>query len=430
MYWKIAAFLLGMTPALMALEVVHGPWLGHPSNGEISVHWTTDAPAGGMVEYRKAGTAEWQQKINTFAGQAFVDRTEHHVMLSGLEPGAEYEYRVVMLNGPLCDEVRPEKDKGGKFRVFSPADRESRWWITTDLQTARIHEESVPKLQKLLPPDNFDAIVIGGDSFNDFNDSRKIICDSLLKHFYPYINRIPVVALRGNHEWRGSQTEGFVRTFADPRTQHCYYMLQKGPDVFIVLDSGEDKARNPKSPYTMRNFRADYMAGQRRWLEEVVKTDAFRNARYRIIYVHNPTHATSERVPTRLMRDMLKDIADGSKPENRIHLMVAGHVHDFIYSPANGDLWCYKPGEKITKAGDWRTGKGFPYPVIVMDGPGYGGEDASVLDLRLDDTGIKAHVRSLSGVDLLKLHLKGDGTVVQEERSELLSKKEKFIKIK
>ena len=36
----------------------------------------------------------------------------------------------------------------------------------------------------------------------------------------------------------------------------------------------------------------------------------------------------------------------------------------------------------------------------------------------------------LSGVDLLKLHLKGDGTVVQEERSELLSKKEKFIKIK
>ena len=50
MYWKIAAFLLGMTPALMALEVVHGPWLGHPSNGEISVHWTTDAPAGGMVD--------------------------------------------------------------------------------------------------------------------------------------------------------------------------------------------------------------------------------------------------------------------------------------------------------------------------------------------------------------------------------------------
>ena len=121
-------------------------------------------------------------------------------------------------------------------------------------------------------------------------------------------------------------------------------------------------------------------------------------------------------------------VNDGSKPENRIHLMVSGHVHDFIYAPAGGDLWCYKPGEKITKAGDWRTGKGFPYPVIVMDGPGYGGEDASVLDLRLDDTGIKAHVRSVSGVDLLKFHIKGDGTVVQEERSELLTKKEKFIK--
>ena len=428
MFWKIAALLLGMTPALMALDVVHGPWLSHPSVGEISVHWTTDAPAGGMVEYRKTGDSEWKTYVNTVGGQAPVDRTEHHIMLTGLEPGAEYEYRVVMLEGPLCKEVRPEKEKGGKFRVFSPDDRESRWWITADLQTTRVHKEVTPALLKLMPPDDFDAIVIAGDSYGEISNMERDIYGTLMAPFYPSINRIPLVVLRGNHEWRGTQTERFVRAFSDPRTQHCFYMLQKGPDVFLVLDSGEDKGdRLKKSPYTMRNFSEGYMKEQRRWMEEVAKTDAFRNARYRIVYVHNPTHATAERLPNRRMREILKDIADSSSPEARIDLMVGGHLHDFVYAPAGGDLWCYKPSDILRNGGDWFSGRKFRYPVVVLDGPGFCGEDGSVMDLRLNDEGIHVHVKSLSGVDLLKLQLNKDGTVAKEEYSPALEKKEKVL---
>ncbi|MDD3118850.1 MAG: metallophosphoesterase family protein, partial [Victivallales bacterium] len=397
--WGMTAIIIigSMLTALplSALDVIHGPWLSHPSNGEVAINWTTDIPAGGMVEYRKTGTTEWQQRCDTFAGQIFVDRTAHHLLLDRLEPGAEYEYRIVLLDGESCREVRPTPDRGGTFRVFSPADRTTRVWVSADLQNTTVHRRAEPRLLHLLPLDQCDFAVVLGDSFNAVNDLEKEFYQGVMTPFFAAgANHVPVLLVRGNHEWRGRRSADFVRAFGHPATHHCYYMLRRGPDVFIVLDSGEDKADKKAG---MRNDSDAYMAAQRRWLEQAVRSDACKNARYRIVFIHNATYAMAEDYAAARVRRLLDGLLGGHAPEQRIDLMLAGHEHCYVRGlPGQKALSFYRPGKRPA-AEHWTSGREFRYPVIIQDGPGYGGEDASVSDLTLSDAGLELKVFSLSG---------------------------------
>jgi len=65
-------------------------YLGPPRS--VVVSWTTDVPADSTLEYRPKGETAWRRSINPEL------RTDHRILLSGIEPGGEYELRLTSVD--------------------------------------------------------------------------------------------------------------------------------------------------------------------------------------------------------------------------------------------------------------------------------------------------------------------------------------------
>jgi hypothetical protein len=64
------------------------------TNASCNICWTTDQPATSRVEYWKAGTGN---TVATPEDGGLV--TSHTIVLSGLDPGTPYRYRVISRDG-------------------------------------------------------------------------------------------------------------------------------------------------------------------------------------------------------------------------------------------------------------------------------------------------------------------------------------------
>ena len=70
--------------------IVEGPVLSYTTDNRVAVEWRTDEPATGKVYYREGGTS-------TVLGPVILDLfdTFHQAILTGLTPGASYDYAVI-----------------------------------------------------------------------------------------------------------------------------------------------------------------------------------------------------------------------------------------------------------------------------------------------------------------------------------------------
>ena len=100
----------------------------------MSIRFVTCGKIGSGIQFRKRGEKNWQTRWDHLHGQ-ILRRTFHKIHLSGLEKGAEYEYRIIML-----DPEKPEKQtyaENGKiytFRVPDERQNEFSFFYTADLQ--------------------------------------------------------------------------------------------------------------------------------------------------------------------------------------------------------------------------------------------------------------------------------------------------------
>ena len=418
--WMAAMFgIVGFGLAGGAAELRFGPWLSLPENGRVTVNFVADENVGGVIEYREVGTETWLRQVNTLGGQALTDTRRHVVMLEDLKPGAEYEYRVILLNRDGT--VETNTGKGGRFRAFSPQDRETRIWVSADLQNSAVHGGELPALLRQLPLRGNDLAMILGDSHYAVIDLEARFVQGVLAPFLAAgAADVPVVLVRGNHEWRGNDSADFVRMYGHPDTRAGYYALNRGPDIFIVLDSGEDKKdRLPKAPYTMRNYSDGYMAAQRRWLEALVQTPAFRNARYRIVFVHNPSYGVGSRFASGRVSRLMEGILGGRDRATRIDLMLGGHEHLYTRGLAGEKALTFYRPTASSCIGNRLSGEKFAYPVIMQDGPGFGGENASASQLVLNDAGIEVRTYAPSGLLIDHMHFAPDGTPTRRGGTDL-----------
>lgn len=396
------------------------PFLTHFDPGKVTVNFLADSATPAAVDYRLKGSAKWERCHELLGGQQRNDRKEHIIHLKNLQPGQIYEYRAVLIPVPHLDseiysEIFEFTAVPDKFVPFSA-------FYTSDTQVGIKNRSALFRdFAKNANANAADIFIHGGDIANGFPVSSP---DVLIGS---YINVLAqkqkksryFVSVRGNHEYRGNASGDFFK-YLSGGTEKSYFSFSYGGVCFIVLDTGETEPRMPRSPDYCRNFTGQMMLEQREFLKDVVKSKAFKEAKYKVVLAHAPYYAGKYYAH---MAENIRTIANGilfgtDKPE-KIHLYLAGHTHSYSRSVAVNSLEQMKFSN-----GTWNGyAEALPFAVCVNDGPGKtnGGPEFSGIRLEFDENGITVTGVSPDGREFDKFIILPDGAI--KEVSTTLVKK-------
>ncbi|MFC1564956.1 metallophosphoesterase [candidate division KSB1 bacterium] len=331
----------GVIHAQEQLKITQGPYLTDPSENGITVVWTTNYNCLSWVEY---GTGENLRTFPTWGSipvkvypvrNGLVDAYTklHKVRITGLEPGKKYKYRIVSTK---IDQFKPYEVVYGdtvtgminKFETLSESKQEFTFLVTSD-----VHERAAD-LDTLLvnsAPDEFDFLFLNGDVLDWFENEEQIFDGFLDVCVDRFAKEVPFFYIRGNHETRGYAARDLIDYFSYPDDRY-YFSFQHGPVYFIVLDTGEDKEDSHPVYAGLADFDR-YRSEQAEWLKEVINSDEFRNAEFRIAVFHMPPYtARRSHGITQITEEWGPLLNEGG-----IDLAVCGHMHRFFYQVPRED---------------------------------------------------------------------------------------------
>ncbi|MCC7174425.1 MAG: metallophosphoesterase family protein [Bryobacterales bacterium] len=314
-----------------ALKIVTGPYLQAATENSVTIVWITNRNSTGAVELGPSG-AELKTVANSRDGLIDANERVHKVALTDLKPGAVYRYRAVSrdilkFGSNKVDYGETVTSDLLEFRTFDRSKQEYSFLVFND-----IHDISatIADLLKMNGDRPYDFVVLNGDTVSSLDGESRItpILDQAVASF---ASRIPLFWLRGNHETRGSFARQFPGYIASP-TGRYYYSFSHGPVRFVVLDTGEDKTDSHVEYSGLADFER-YRREEAEWLRAEVKTPAFRQARFRVVFAHMPFPAAprpqapgTPPSPFTGMEDGFRNFGatlDGAG----VDMMISGHVH-------------------------------------------------------------------------------------------------------
>jgi predicted MPP superfamily phosphohydrolase len=157
---------------------------------------------------------------------------------------------------------------------------------------------------------------------------------------------LPRVFVRGNHETRGEGARSLDEWLLPPEG-NWYFTFSSGNVFFVVLDSGEDKIDSHPEYSGMNDF-ADYYLQEAAWLQEVVNSQEYQEAAYRVVLMHIPPFTGNDPDAFGYISPDLSPIIELLRQQTDINLVMSGHIHE-------GGIWL--PEET-----------GFPFPVVTCGG--------------------------------------------------------------
>lgn len=266
---------------------VAGPYLLESN----CVSWVSDSNATGWVEWTDAdGTA--RRAVSSRDGLVDALTRIHRIPLVDLKPATTYQMcavtRTIEKLEPYAVTFGSSMSNEFTLRTPSTTDRVS-FAMLNDVHS---QESLVRKLLALVATNLPDAIFLNGDIVVDSRTEKAIIPAILTPLGENLGARVPLYFVRGNHETRGPLARQ-VSDYLLPPGQHWYRAFTFGPVRVILLDSGEDKEDTDKAYSGLADFDR-YRESQARWLAAEVASDAFRNARYRVIFSHIPPFSTEK----------------------------------------------------------------------------------------------------------------------------------------
>ena len=310
-------------------QVDCGPWLTDPAADSVTVSFVLPRTRRAGIEYRKAGsTAEWTKLWQQAGIQKKTDAFFRYE-IGGLEPDTTYEYRVVTIVGQ-----RTKRSPEYHFRTWSAKPQTVRLTVTADshLDSPDAPADRFVPISEMPKAREADVFVSLGDSTSRGENIRMGMLDYYMKGVLNVFGHDRYVfTVHGNHEWRGEDASRYFTYF--PKG---YYSCRMGEAFLLVLDSGErdpiDTWQGKADPDAAYNvFDAAYMAEQRAWLEETLKSEACRTAKFRIVMIHCPPTSLLpyEKKHVRpLVEGLLCSWDKAKKPEVQTHLWLTGHKHE------------------------------------------------------------------------------------------------------
>lgn len=346
--------------------VTHGPYLQRMSETGVTIVWTTNKPA---VPGIKLTTPDGKVRFVRNSHDGIIDGggLVHKVRVDGLEPGNTYKY--------IINSVQILKYQAYRVYYGDTLDRKAESFVTPSLKSEKIsftiindvHENS-GKMSSYIKTGNTsgqDFYIFNGDMVDFLQAEGQLFpgfIDSAVTYF---ASRKPFYYIRGNHETRGYVARE-LKSYFDYSDDRFYYSFDNGPVHFIVLDCGEDKPDNNRYYYGLADYDS-YRMEELEWLKNEVKSDAFKNARNRIVMVHMPIIKEEKQAYG------MKFLSDNFGPVLKsagISLLMSAHTHrNAFYESAKS---------------------GFGYPVLVNS-------NNSFVEVEADLLGIKAVVKDIGG---------------------------------
>ncbi|HPA04079.1 MAG TPA: metallophosphoesterase [Candidatus Hydrogenedentes bacterium] len=305
-----------------APRIVAGPYLQHVAPDAATVMWVTDTPCLSWVDY--GPTPELGNRLQN-SRHGLVDAYDviHRIRISGLVPGHPCYYRVTSREIALFEPYRV--DFGGQVedavRQFAPPLPEAGRVDFVVFNDVHGNGDTWAQLHSLAARAPFDFLAVNGDLLDHIQEHGQVANRFLAPGAGPLEGERPLVFVRGNHEARGQYARRLLDYFDTPGGGY-YYAFTRGPVHFLVLDGGEDKLDESNEYFGLVNFKP-YLEQEAVWVADQVKSDAFRQAAFRVVLCHIPLAASKPgdyRAP-------IVEALDGAG----VDLSISGHTHTPAY---------------------------------------------------------------------------------------------------
>lgn len=278
------------------IRISHGPYLQAMTDSSVTIVWTSNKPAIAWVELAPDDGSHFYQKERHkyFCSANGLKKigTIHRVSLKNLTPNTRYRYRVYSQEVLQHEWVHVQYGNvaaTGVYRakplVFTTPGKPGpfEFAVVND-----IHERNNVLKQLLqqadLPGASF--IVFNGDMVNASISEDQVFGGFMDTAIALFARETPLYYARGNHETRGPFAAKFPEYFPG-EGGHLYYSFTRGNAYFIVLDGGEDKPDSDIEYAGITDMDA-YRTEQATWLSKTVQTEAFKNAKHKIVICHIP----------------------------------------------------------------------------------------------------------------------------------------------
>jgi len=346
--------------------ITHGPYLQNMSSTGATIIWTTNKPAvPGVSLTSPDGTIRFVR--NSSDGIVDGGGILHKVRVEGLDPGKTYKYSInsVQILKYQAYRIYYGDTLTRKAESFTtPSDRSEKvsFMVVND-----VHENS-GKMASYLKKGNEqaqDLYFFNGDMVDYLQSVDQLFpgfIDTAVSYF---AIRKQFYYARGNHETRGFVARE-LKDYFDFKDDRFYYSFDNGPVHFVVLDCGEDKPDNSRYYYGLADYDS-YRLEELEWLKKEVKSDAFKNAKHRIVIIHMPiVKQERQGYGMKYLSDNFGPVLQGAG----IDIMMSGHTHRNTFYEADKS--------------------GFGYPVLVNS-------NNSFVEVVADQISIKAIVKDVAG---------------------------------
>jgi predicted MPP superfamily phosphohydrolase len=308
------------------------PFLQLVGDGQLGVGWQASTPSFGTVNWKQDQPA-WQKSFYAEDGLKEFGEIQR-ASIDGYVPTKPLEFFV----------ESKECKKNGltiKSEVLKVPPILSEKGETSFLMITDIHsrpEIYAPLIEKTGKNINF--IALGGDCIQN-PASEKAVVDALTKPMAALAKKgLPFLFLRGNHETRGDYGR-FLRNHLILPREGYYGALTLGNLRLIHLDCGEDKPDDHVQLFGITALEP-HMKKQAEWLKQETKSEAFKNAKFRVVLIHIPVNWNLEQ--NYWATTQYSSLFTPTLNESGIHAVISGHTHksNLLQSPTNAPVAVFK----------------------------------------------------------------------------------------
>lgn len=333
---KIVFCFLGLlavlyTASAQSYTFNHGPYLQELSEHAVTFVFTTSDKGFSWVEVKPdGGEAERHYTVRNGLRDAY--NTFNVIRVENLRPDTRYQYR--LCSKQIAD-FQPYKVTFGDSIVspwhrFSTPDPKATACSFIALSDMHQQPDKLGRLLNQAGVGSADMIFYVGDMMNYYDNEETPFRSFIDKSVELFASEKPFVLVRGNHETRGNMAREYARYV--PKSSGKYYGAYRVGDImFIVLDCGEDKPDDFWVYAGLTDFDG-YRTEQAAWFGELIRSKAYKSAKWRIVMNHFPplSHMESDNPE----RHGIQDITDKFLPlynQAKIDLMISGHTHAYEF---------------------------------------------------------------------------------------------------
>ena len=333
---KIVFCFLGLlavlyTASAQSYTFNHGPYLQELSEHAVTFVFTTSDKGFSWVEVKPdGGEAERHYTVRNGLRDAY--NTFNVIRVENLRPDTRYQYR--LCSKQIAD-FQPYKVTFGDsivspWRRFSTPDPKATACSFIALSDMHQQPDKLGRLLNQAGGGSADMIFYVGDMMNYYDNEETPFRSFIDKSVELFASEKPFVLVRGNHETRGNMAREYARYV--PKSSGKYYGAYRVGDImFIVLDCGEDKPDDFWVYAGLTDFDG-YRTEQAAWFGELIRSKAYKSAKWRIVMNHFPplSHMESDNPE----RHGIQDITDKFLPlynQAKIDLMISGHTHAYEF---------------------------------------------------------------------------------------------------